>query len=114
MENDQIDLWDFLKHNFKHMKNCPVGIQKEASVALWQRTLGFSEGTAKNFYSLLFSLFSELIFKSKDILLFYTIIILWLDETSLSCFHHLQTATGFFLQSKCIELACRPKRGGDW
>lgn len=57
MENDQIDLWDFFKHNFKHMKNCPVRVQKEASVALsstLQRTLGFSERTAKNFVFLYF------------------------------------------------------------
>lgn len=44
MENDQIDLWDFFKHNFKHVKNCPVGIQKEASVALCRGPWGFLRG----------------------------------------------------------------------
>lgn len=55
MENDQIDLWDFLRCNFKHMKNYPVQVQNEANKAqnvTPQRTLGFSEGTAKNFWFL--------------------------------------------------------------
>lgn len=85
MENDQIDLWDFFKHNFKHMKNCPVRVQKEACVALsstLQRTLGFSERTAKNFVILLFSVFSIFLFKSEGILLiFNTIILHWPSET---------------------------------
>jgi hypothetical protein len=31
MENDQIDLWDLLGCNFKHMKNYPIQVQNTST-----------------------------------------------------------------------------------